>query len=336
MKKAIFAVIITILFLLAAASPVSAGLTEWAAVSEGDSQIVTMASVTPDDTYYKVMQKKPFDLMAITDAWDVTAGSSDIIVAVVDSGVDASHPDLQGNVLATGYNFVDNNTDTSDVNGHGTMIAGIIAATVDNTAGIAGATQNCLILPVRVLDANGNGTVANMAAGIRYAADNGARVINLSLGCPSYDKALEDAVNYADALGVVVVAASGNTGGAVQYPAACTNAIAVGAVTNAGAFASYSNYGEKQALVAVGSSVFTTNFSAGKHGYAVATGTSFAAPFVSALAALVLSENDALTPDAVADIMEKTATDLGNAGHDPYYGYGCVNFKAAVTLAQVG
>ena len=290
-------------------------------------QTAEMMSLTPNDTYYKI-QKKAFTDMSITESWDITGGSSDIVVAVLDTGVDAGHPDLAGRILGDGYNFVAGIADTSDDNGHGTMSAGIIAAGVDNDTGLSGATQGCMLLPVKVLDAKGNGQVSNIASGIIYAADHGANVINLSLGCPDSSQALQDAVNYAYNKGIIVIAASGNTAATIQYPAACDHAIAVGAVTSANDFASYSSYGSQQALVAVGSGIFSTSLNGG---YSVSSGTSNAAPFVASLAALLLSVNPAYTPDELTAIMENTSTDLGDPGWDQYYGYGCVNFCAALS-----
>ena len=285
-----------------------------------------MTSLTPNDTFYKI-QRKAFSAMTITEAWDISGGSSGIIVAVLDTGVDASHPDLAGRILSDGYNFVAGNADTSDDNGHGTMSAGIIAAGVDNGTGLSGATQSCSILPVKVLDAKGNGQVSKIAAGITYAADYGADVINLSLGCPESSQTLQDAVNYAYGKGVIVIAASGNSGGSIQYPAACSHALSVGAVTSASVIATYSNYGSQQGLVAVGSGIFSTSLNGG---YAVGSGTSYAAPFVSSLAALLLSVDPALSPDELTAVMQNTATDLGDAGWDQYYGHGCVSFSAAL------
>lgn len=293
-----------------------------------------LTTTPPSDTYYKSMQRKPFESMAVTDGWAIAGGSSDITIAVLDTGVDAAHPDLEGKILTNGYNFVASSTDTADMNGHGTMVAGIIAANADNDLGVAGATKNCKILPVKVLDDAGNGSILLIAEGIRYAADQGADIINLSLGSAEYSQQLQEAVDYAYAKGILVVAASGNTSGAIDYPAACHNVLAVGAVTSKNAFAPYSNYGSSQALVAVGTGVFSTSSAGGLPGYAAGTGTSFAAPFVSSLAALLLSENSSLSPAELTDILEKTSTDLGDTGWDQYYGYGLINFDAALKYAQ--
>ena len=296
-----------------------------------DDQTAHIASEDPNDSFYRILQKKSFDTMSIPDAWEITGGSDTVVIAVLDTGVDSSHPELDGKILSDGYNFVNRTSDVSDDNGHGTMISGILAAASNNDEGIAGATQDCLILPVKVLDSKGNGSVSNIASGIIYAADNGADVINLSLTYPDYSQTLQDAVDYAYDKGILVVAASGNTGEKVLYPAACEHAVAVGSITASNELATYSNYGSKQTLVAVGSKVFSTTLDGG---YAVSSGTSYAAPFVSALAALLLSVNDAYTPDQLISIMEDSATDLGASGWDKYYGYGCVNYSAALSAAE--
>ncbi len=297
----------------------------------GLSRTAHMAAAEPDDSLYGATQKKAFDAMFITEAWDVTGGSEDIVVAVLDTGVAQDHPELDGKVASGGYNFISDTSDTSDDNGHGTKIAGIIAAIGNNDEGIAGATQNCRILPVKVLDAKGNGPVSTIAKGIRYAVDHGANIINLSLTCDGYYQALQDAIDYAYSKNILVIAASGNTGGAVLYPAACEHAAAVGAVTNAGKLAAYSNYGRGQALVATGSGIFSITPDGG---YAISSGTSYAVPFVSSLAALLLSVNEAYTPDELISIMQETASDLGDAGWDTHYGYGCVDFSAALSYAE--
>ncbi len=295
--------------------------------AEPDYPVVMSAA--PNDSYYETYQSAVFDQMNIVEAWDISEGSSGIIVAVLDTGVDLSHPDLAGQVLSTGYDYVNNDDDPSDDNGHGTMCAGIIAACTNNGTGIAGAVD-CSILPVKVLDSNGAGYISTIAKGIQYAVDQGADVISMSLGSLSASETLQEAVSDAYEAGIVVVAASGNSASSVNYPAACENAVAVGAVTSSGKIASYSCYGSELDLAAVGSDVFSTYCYRGTSTYATGSGTSFATPYVSALAALVLSADSSLSPDEVEEIMENTAADLGEPGWDSYYGYGCVDYGAAL------
>ena len=248
----------------------------------------------------------PYALLHLPAGWDVITGSSSIIVAVVDTGVDASHPDLAGAVVP-GYNVVAGNSDTSDVNGHGTEVAGVVAARSNNGIGVAGVCGRCTILPVRVADAGGHMTWADLAKGIVYAADHGARVINVSMGGPASSSTLEQAIRYAADKGALVVASAGNAGSADPtacpgefecggYPAALARDIGAGlisvaAVDSSGLLAPYSNHGA-WALVGAPGGAETTSFDGG---YRDAIGTSVAAPFVSGVAGLVLSQDPGST-----------------------------------------
>ena len=283
---------------------------------------VQMSSVIPNDPYYSYLQAVNNGSMSIPESWDISQGSSSITVAVLDTGVNGSHPDLSGRILPDGYDFVNGDADPMDDNGHGTMCAGIIAADTDNSTGVAGTDWNCRILPIKVLDAAGSGYVSNIAAGIVYAADQGANVISMSLGGANYSQTLQTAINYAYSRGVVIVAAAGNSNNAIQYPAANDHVIAVGAVNAAGSKSAYSCYGAQLDVVAVGDNVTSTV----NNSYATGSGTSFAAPFVAALSALTLSVDPALTPDEVTRLIEESASDLGADGWDQYFGYGRVNF----------
>jgi hypothetical protein len=311
-------------------------LTLLTAVSWGktDSGPVVTAHLTPNDSLYATYQANIYKVMAIPDAWELATGDTSLTVAVLDSGVDFNHPDLAGRLLNNGYDFVNEDNDPSDDYGHGTIVAGIIAANTNNARGIAGAST-CMILPVKVLNSQGKGNADDIAEGIRYAAASSADVINLSCGTPVYSREVEDAVNAAHDAGIVVIASTGNTGGAVEYPAACENAIAVGAVTASLEYADYSCFGRQVDLVAVGTGVASTTVNNGKSTYANATGTSFAAPFVSALTVLALSMDGSLTPDALKALMTENATDLGPAGWDEHTGYGCVNFaRTLISLRE--
>ncbi len=262
-------------------------------------------------------------------AWDITTGASEVLVAVVDTGIKSSHPDLTTRVVA-GYDFVNGDSDPTDDRGHGTAVAGVIVANTNNSIGIAGANWNSKVLAVKVLDSSGWGTYSNIAAGIIYAADHGAKIINLSLGGTSYSSTLKAAVDYAFSKGCVLVAAAGNSGDAtVNYPAGFANVIAVGAVSSDMKLKSFSCYGEHIDVVAPGSAIAPTI----NDGYADWSGTSFSAPFVSGLASLVLSLNPSLLPQDIQRIIEATAVDLGEPGKDLYFGSGFVDFYAALTAA---
>jgi thermitase len=264
-------------------------------------------------------------------AWDITTGG-EIVVAVLDTGVDGGHPDLQGKVLP-GYNVFNGGSNAGDDNGHGTAVAGLIAASTDNGRGIAGLCWGCRILPVKVLNARGGGDDAGVAAGIRWAADNGARVINLSLGGSEESQVLREAVEYAAGKGIVVVAASGNEreeGNPTSYPAAYPSVVAVGATGNSDTVTGFSNTGDYVDIAAPGVGLWTT-LPGGQYG--PPNGTSFSSPYVAAAAALVLSQRPDLGWFDVACVLESSADDKGNPGKDPEYGWGRLNAFRAVQTA---
>jgi serine protease len=215
------------------------------------------------------------------------------------------------------------------------MVAGIIGASSNNTAGVAGLCWGCQILPVKVLDSNASGSYSNIASGITYAADHGARIINLSLGGTSASTTLQNAVTYAVGKGALVVAAAGNTVcNCIMYPAAYSNALAVGAVDSNNN--NVAAYGSALDVVAPGSNWSTYyNTSFPNTLYAVLTGTSSAAPVVAGLAALLMTQNPTWTAADVTAKLESTATDLGSAGWDSTYGAGLVDFAAALGTASV-
>jgi subtilisin family serine protease len=237
--------------------------------------------------------------------------------------------DLSTQVLP-GRNFVAGGVDAHDdsVIGHGTLVAGVAAATTDNGIGVAGASWGSSVLPVKVLDARGFGTDLQVAAGIVWAVDHGADILNLSLGGPGPGQILCDAVSYADARGVLVVASAGNSGAeAPNYPAECPGVVAVSATDTNGDFASFSTFGSWVSVAAPGISIASTR---NNNSYGVESGTSFAAPMVSAVAALVLAQHPDWGPSRVAAQIEQTAQDRGPAGPDPYYGNGLLDADAAL------
>ncbi|MFL5927881.1 MAG: S8 family serine peptidase [Gaiellaceae bacterium] len=234
-------------------------------------------------------------------AWSVTRGSTNTVIAVVDTGVNAD-ADLSG-VLLPGTDLVDGDGDVSDPVGHGTAAAITIAATADNSIGYAGSCR-CSILPVRALGADGTGRWDTIAQGVIWAADHGARVINLSIGGTDGSSTLGSAIEYAQDKGALVVAAAGNSGSTTQfYPAAYPNVLAVAATDQSGQLAPYSNHGASWVqLAAPGATLAPYDGGPGQW-----TGTSFAAPQVSAVAGLAFSWNPMLTADAVAAALEQTA-----------------------------
>jgi type VII secretion-associated serine protease mycosin len=278
-------------------------------------------------------QQWALDRASFESAWSTTRGAG-VIVAVVDTGVDAAHEDL-GSVVLPGIDYIDPSRDGRfDPAGHGTHVAGIIAARVNNGRGIAGAAPDVRILPVRVLDATGSGVSSNVAAGIIWAADHGARVINVSLGGgPS--SGVQIAIRYALTKNAVVVAAAGNNGASGNtpvYPAAYPEAIAVGAYDQNLAKAAFSNSAAYVDISAPGNEILST-WSTSAHSYAVASGTSMATPYAAAEAALVTATNPKLSAGSVTSIMEATARDAGAPGNDPDFGHGQINPLAAVVAA---
>ncbi len=263
-------------------------------------------------------------------AWDVTTGTTGVTVAVLDTGLDKNHPDI-GNYLQ-GYDFANGDSNPVDSNncGHGTHVAGTVGALTNNGIGVAGTAQTT-ILPVQVLEYINplygcSGSFAAIANGITYAADQGADIITMSLGCAAgcYDQATVDAINYAyNTKGALVTVASGNDAGAVGFPASVANAMAVGAVDSAGAMYTYSNTGSQIEIVGPGVSVLSTY----RGSYASLTGTSMATPHVAGVAALVL-DTGSYTNTQLRNQLKNTADDLGHTSNQQ--GSGGVNACTAV------
>ena len=261
-------------------------------------------------------------------AWDLSTGTGSITIAVVDTGVQSTHPEFAGRLVA-GCDFVNRDALPEDDDGHGTHVAGIAGAAGNNSSGIAGISWGARIMALKVLDATGAGTYQQIAQAIVYAADNGAKVINLSLGGSEPSSVLEDAVNYAVAQGAVVVAAAGNDGtNSPNYPAAYAAAIAVAATDSSNARASFSNYGSYVDLAAPGVNILSTDLASG---YASKSGTSMAAPHVAGAAALLMGYSSAFTtPAQVRAALETAALDLGSSGRDNYYGHGLLQLRSAM------
>lgn len=260
--------------------------------------------------------------------WDLTTGSAAVTVAIVDTGVDYGHPDL-ANKLVAGYDFVNSDADPQDDNGHGTHVAGIAAASSNNGTGIAGVSWEARIMPVKVLNSAASGTYANTAAGIVWAVDHGAQIINLSLGATNPSSVLEDAVSYAHSQGVVIIAAAGNGGdNFVSYPARYPNVIAVARMNSTNNWDG-SNYGPEIDLAAPGALIYSTVVG----GYDYKSGSSMSTGFVSGLAAILMGIPGNASPDAIEFQMESTALDIGFAGWDEYTGAGLIQMDAAIQLA---
>jgi serine protease len=289
-------------------------------------------------------------MVNMPEAWDVSTGEG-VTVAIIDTGVNPFGRDSFGPVGASrvvrGYNAIVGIPGGIDFEGHGTHVAGVVGQETDNGTGVAGIAYGANILPVKSLSIFGVGVDSWIIRGIRWATDQGADVINLSLGSFDDSQAFEDAVNYAYENGVTVVAAAGNSGdGEVMYPAAYENCIAVGAVNYIKVITDYSNYGDALDLVAPGGD---NNLDLNGDGYADGilqenfgffglnwgfwyyAGTSFASPHVAGIAALVKSIHPDYGPDEIRQVLQDTAQDLGDPGWDARYGHGLVDAYAAVS-----
>ena len=260
--------------------------------------------------------------------WDVSTGSPAVTIAILDSGVDMSHPEMVGKVVQ-GYDFVNNDNNPQDDYGHGTHVAGIAAARGNNGLGIAGVSWGAQIMPVKVLNSFGQGSFSNVAAGIIWATDHSAQIINMSLGGSNYSQILQDAVDYAARHNVLLVASSGNTNSNfVLYPARLPQVIAVAATNANNQHASFSNYGAEIDIAAPGDNILSLWLGGG---YSTFSGTSMATAYVSGLAAVLLGyDNNART---VRQHLEATSLDISPPGWDMYTGAGLIQMDAAIRLA---
>lgn len=281
-----------------------------------------------------------------TSGWEETKGKEEVVIAIIDTGVDLIHPDIDDKVQSSGYDFINDDSDATDDNWHGTHVAGVAAAETNNSEGIAGVAWNCKILPVKVLDENGDGDYSDAIEGIRWAADHEADVINLSFGGDVSSSALEDALEYAYAKNIVIVAAAGNDGGAVLYPAAYDEyCLAVAATNYNDERVTYSNtggvwesnYGPEIDIAAPGQRILslvpTWLFGPDYLPYAYGLGTSAAAPQVAGLAALIKSIKPHLTADQIMSVIRYSADDINSGsypGKDDFIGYGRINMRKAL------
>lgn len=273
-------------------------------------------------------------------AWAVTKGDESIVIAVVDTGVDLNHPDLSSN-LVKGYSTIKGTINENDDNGHGTHVAGIVSAIADNNIGVTGIAPKCKVMPIKVLSAKGDGNDSDIAEGIIWAVDHGAKVINLSLGGAGAGKTLENAILYAYNSNALVVAAMGNNGANVKnYPAAFKNVVAVGASDAKNKVAPFSNFGDWISVTAPGLKIHSTlptykvelsRYNLGTE-YGALSGTSMAVPYVSGLAGLILSKNKNLNRAEVRKKIEQNCNDIDKKGFDDETGIGLID--ASKSLAK--
>jgi len=340
-------------------------------VQSASPNYIVRITVTPNDTLFRYQYalnntgqdfgapgsptgKAKADIRA-TAGWEETTGDAATIIAVIDTGVDFGHPDLKNKIVSGGRDFVNDDWDATDDNGHGTFVAGIAAADTNNDEGIAGVAWNCKILPVKVIAADGLGYYDDLIAGIIWAADNGAQVINLSLGFlePLLDediKVMRDTLRYAYEKEVVVVAAAGNYGPgtgisnpAVQYPAASdAYCLAVAATDYNDTRTSWSCFGPEVDVAAPGDSVLsivpTWYWGPDYLPYAFGDGTSASTPHVAGLAALLKGLKPWLSVDDIMNVIRYSADDVNSgehSGRDDYIGYGRINMEKALVPIKI-
>ncbi len=283
--------------------------------------IVPPADIVPNDAGYASEWHLP--RISAPAAWSISTGSASVIIAIIDTGVDGSHEDLAPKMVA-GWNIFNNNSDARDVYGHGTAVAGTAAAASNNALGVASVCWNCWIMPVRISDTSGMATTSDIAAGLTWAADHGARVANISYSVTS-SGTVSSAATYFQSRGGVVSVSAGNSAAfdsSADNPAVLTTS----ATDSNDVLYSWSNTGNNVDLAAPGC-VYTTNRGGG---YGAWCGTSFSAPIVAGVAALVLSNSPGISPAQLTSRLQQSADDLGATGKDPFFGYGRVNAARAL------
>ncbi|MDQ6673604.1 MAG: DUF5719 family protein, partial [Chloroflexota bacterium] len=300
-----------------------------------------IGQVVPNDALYHAFQWN-LRRIGMEQAWDLRPSAPDVIVAILDTGVDLTHPDLRSNLLLDqGYDFLNDTPSPQDDESHGTAVAGIIGAIGNNREGVTGIAWHVKLLPIKALNSQGRGPDSAMVKAILFAADAGAKIINISSTGTRYSGALETAVQYAQEKGALVVAAAGNTGqtdNAINYPAAFDGVLAVGAIDDKDQLASFSQRQSYVALVAPGVDVPSTAWAgAGRGPYASQSGTSIAAPHVSGAAAILWALRPDLGAGDIAMALRSHADKIAsNNNNDSGYGSGILNVAHAVASLRLG
>lgn len=328
-------------------------------VDHAGPNYIARITATPNDTLFRYQYalnntgqdfgapgsptgKAKADIRA-TSGWEETTGDPATIIAIIDSGIDFDHPDIKDKIVSGGRDFFNDDWEAVDDNGHGTFVAGIAAADTNNNEGIAGVAWNCMVLPVKVTDEEGLAYYADVISGIIWAADNGAHVINISLGGDAPDDDLRDALRYAYDKDIVVVASAGNDDDFVYYPAAYdAYCLAVAATDYNDIRTSWSCYGPEVDVAAPGDSVLsivpTWYWEPEYLPYAFGDGTSASAPHVTGLAALLKSLKPWLSVDDIMNVIRYSADDVNSgehSGRDDYIGYGRINMDKALVPIEI-
>ena len=294
------------------------------------SDASSLLGAAPNDPMYD--SQWALGKIEAVSAWKISTGS-DVTIAVIDSGVDLDHPEFAARIL-DGYDFVNEDTLADDDYGHGTLVAGVAAAAANNDRGIAGLAWNARIMPVKVLDSQGQGVSSDLTCALYWAADQGAQIINISIISFGPSFGMQSALTYAANEGALTFAAAGNLfeqGNPVTYPAAQEGVIAVGATDKDDSHAWFSSAGSFVDISAPGVNIYSL-FPPSHDEYRAVRGTSLAAPHGAGLAALVLAAAPNLSSAEVESIILRSAVDLGETGQDDKFGHGRIDASAAMSL----
>ena len=321
-------------------------------IEYGEPNHIYRINMVPNDEFFSFQWH--LHMINLEKAWDVSTGDG-VTIALIDTGVAPDGIDGFGSRLIRGMDFINRINRSRDDNGHGTHLAGTLAQETNNSTGVSGVAPGATILAIKALNKNGSGRTDTIVDAVRWAVENGAQVINMSLGGASFNETFETAINEGLELGVVFVAAAGNGGRPqITFPAAYEGVISVGAIQQDKELAPYSNHGPDLDVVAPGGNVSkdqnNDNNSDGVlqetlftdvlkspdpiWNYYFLNGTSMAAPHVSGVIALLLSKYPRLTPDMVRNIIRRSADDLGEPGRDDIFGWGMVNASKALRFME--